>query len=155
MTSMRIALPSDVRNLHGQLHRLFAPLYTRENESGEEMFAGTWLPPVDIAEERERLTVRAEVAGVRREDIQIEFNEGVLTIRGERRFEKPADEVNFHRVERTYGSFSRSFSLPRTVDAEKINARYEDGVLEITIPKREEAKPRQIRISVVNEPRQQ
>jgi HSP20 family protein len=112
------------------------------------MFSGTWIPPVDISEEGDRLMVRAEVPGVKKDDIQIEFNEGVLTLRGERKFEKTSDEPNFHRVERTYGTFTRSFSLPRTVDAEKIAARYEDGVLEISIPKREEAKPRQIRIDV-------
>ena len=106
------------------------------------------MPPVDVAETQETIRVRAEVPGMKQDDIAIEFENGVLTIRGERKLEKNDDGTTWHRVERTYGNFVRSFTLPRTVDPERIAATYRDGVLEIEIPKKEEAKPKQIRIAV-------
>jgi HSP20 family protein len=87
------------------------------------------------------------VPGLRQEDIQIEFENGLLTLKGERKLDK-AEGQTWHRVERTYGNFSRSFTLPRTVDAERISAAYREGILEIEVPKREEAKPKQIRVTV-------
>ena len=127
------------------LNRLFEP-FIRGAED-EDLVSGNWAPPVDVAETQDKILVRAELPGVKQDQIQIEFENGLLTIRGERKLEK-VDGVTWHRVERTYGSFSRSFTLPRTVDPEKIAASYRDGVLEIEVPKREEAKPKQIRIAV-------
>jgi len=105
------------------------------------------VPPVDVAETQEKIIVRAEVPGMKQEEIQIEFENGLLSIRGERKFLKE-EGVTYHRVERTFGNFSRSFTLPRTIDPERIAATYRDGVLEIEVPKKEEAKPKQIRIAV-------
>jgi HSP20 family protein len=105
------------------------------------------VPPVDVAETQEKIRVRAEVPGLKQEDIQIEFENGLLTIRGERKLEK-SEGTTWHRVERAYGNFSRSFRLPRTVDAERISASYREGILEIDVPKKEEAKPKNIRIDV-------
>ncbi|HET8799302.1 MAG TPA: Hsp20/alpha crystallin family protein [Thermoanaerobaculia bacterium] len=136
----------DVKNLQAQLNRLFEP-FARFSVGDEDLVSGTWVPPVDVAETLEKILVRAEVPGLRQEDIQIEFENGLLTIRGDRKLEK-TEGMTWHRVERTYGNFSRSFTLPRTVDAEKISASYRDGILEIEVPKREEAKPKQIRIAV-------
>lgn len=136
----------DVKTLQNQLNRLFEP-FARFAAGDEDLVSGTWVPPVDVAETQERILVRAEVPGMKQEDIQIEFENGLLTIRGERKIEK-SDAVTWHRVERIYGNFSRSFTLPRSVDPEKITAGYRDGILEIEVPKREEAKPKQIRISV-------
>jgi HSP20 family protein len=144
-TVNRWQVSPELKNLQVQLHRLFEP-FGRSGED-EDLVAGNWVPPVDVAETQDRILVRAELPGVKQEEIQIEFENGLLTIRGERRLEKQ-DGVTFHRVERTYGSFSRSFTLPRTVDAEKISAAYRDGVLEVEVPKKEEAKPKQIRIAV-------
>jgi HSP20 family protein len=143
----RFATPrQDMKVLQNQLNRLFEP-FARMAVGDEDLVSGTWVPPVDVAETQETIVVRAEVPGLKQQDIQIEFENGLLTIRGERALEK-TDAVTWHRVERTYGNFSRSFTLPRTVDPEKITASYREGILEIAVPKREEAKPKQIRIGV-------
>ncbi len=141
-----VAPNSDFKTLQNQLNRIFEP-FARFAAGDEDLVSGTWVPPVDVAETQEKILVRAEVPGMRQEDVQIEFENGLLTIRGERKIEK-TDALTWHRVERIYGNFSRSFTLPRSVDPEKITASYRDGILEIEVPKREEAKPKQIRIAV-------
>jgi HSP20 family protein len=133
--------------LNPELSRLIEPFIRLVRTNDEDLVSGAWVPPVDVAETQEKILVRAEVPGMKQEDIQIEFENGLLTIRGERKIEK-TETVTWLRVERTYGNFSRSFTLPRTVDPEKISASYREGVLEIEVPKREEAKPKQIRIEV-------
>lgn len=105
-----------------------------------------WMPAVDVLEENDTIVVRAEVPGIRKEDINISFENGVLTLEGKRDFEAESKDRNYHRVERSYGRFVRSFTLPRTVDSDRIAASYDDGVLEVTLPKKEEAKPRRIEI---------
>ena len=140
-----VATP-DFKNLQSQLNRIFEPFARMTPD--EDLATGTWVPAVDVAETQEKIVVRAEVPGMKQEDIAIEFENGILTIKGERTLEKNGDGMTWHRVERTYGNFVRSFTLPRTVDAERIGATYRDGVLEIEIPKKEEAKPKQIRIAV-------
>jgi len=107
---------------------------------------GAWLPPVDVIEESDRLVFRAEVPGVNRDDIDIRVENGTLVLRGEKKQEKDVTDESAHRVERYYGSFSRSFVLPTTINAEKISATYRDGVLELVLPKAEEAKPRRIKV---------
>lgn len=136
----------DVKNLQVQLNRLFEP-FARFATGEEDLVSGTWVPPVDVAETQEKILVRAEVPGIRQEDISIEFSNGLLTIRGDRKLEK-SEGVTWHRVERIYGNFSRSFTLPRSVDPERITASYREGILEIEVPKREEAKPKHIKIDV-------
>ena len=131
-------------NLHNQLSRFLEPFV---KTADEDLVSGSWVPPVDVAETQEKIIVRAEVPGMKQEEIQIEFENGLLTIRGERKLIKE-EGVTFHRVERTFGNFSRSFTLPRTIDPERISASYREGVLEIEVPKKEEAKPKQIRIAV-------
>jgi HSP20 family protein len=115
-------------------------------------FYGTgrsWLPAVDIFETKDReYVVKAELPDMKREDINVTFENGVLTLTGERKAESDVDEGAFHRSERAYGRFSRSFTLPATVDANRINAAYKDGVLTIRVPQREEAKPRQIAVDI-------
>ena len=113
----------------------------------EEMSMGAWIPPVDIAEDKDRIVLTAELPGFREDQVRIQMEGGVLTIRGERKFEDEKNGRNFHRVERSYGQFVRSFTLPNNVDRENVQAKFRDGLLEIEIPKREEAKPRQIRIT--------
>jgi len=107
-----------------------------------------WAPAVDIYETEHELVVKADLPDVRPEDLDIRVENNLLTIRGERKFEKKVNENNYLRVERTYGSFSRSFSLANTVNSEAIKAEYKDGVLTLTVPKREEAKPKQIKVNV-------
>lgn len=135
---------NDFRTLQA---RVFEPFFGRFNFLDDEMTSGTWAPPVDVAEEADKLLVRVEVPGMNQEDLKVHFEDGLLTVSGERQFERK-DTRNYHRIERAYGSFVRTFSLPRSVDASKIAANYVNGVLEIEIPKLEEAKPKQIQINV-------
>ena len=141
-TLMRWNPLHEFQSVSDQLNRLLDPRYGDQ----PSVFSGSWVPPVDIEETKDKLYVRAEIPGMRPEDLDVQFENGVLTIRGERRFENDTNERNFHRIERSYGSFARSFTLPATIDSEQVSARYENGVLELTMPKREEAKPRRITI---------
>jgi HSP20 family protein len=117
----------------------------RERE--EEMSLGAWMPPVDVAEDKEKVTLTAELPGFKEDEVQIQMEGNILTLRGERKFEQEKEGRNYHRVERSYGQFMRSFTLPNNVDRENIRAKFRNGLLEIEMPKREDAKPRQIRIS--------
>jgi HSP20 family protein len=128
-----------------QFNRLFNESF--RNPSEESAFTA-WAPSVDIYETPNELVVKADLPDVNEKDIDVHVENNLLTIRGERKFEKSVSEENYLRVERTYGSFSRSFSLPNTVNAEAIGAEYKNGVLTITLPKREESKPRQVKVTV-------
>ena len=141
-------LANEVKLLKNQLGRGLEPFFDRFGFSDEDLVRGNWVPPVDVLEESDDLVVRVELPGVKQEEIDISFAEGVLTIKGERTFDKETESRKYHRIERVYGTFSRSFTLPRSVAPEKIAASFTDGILEIIVPKREEAKPRQIRIDV-------
>lgn len=126
--------------------RLFEPFF-RFPVFQEEMQGATWNPPVDVLEEKDRIFVKVEVPGIDENNLKVTYEDGLLTVTGERQFERK-DDRNYHRIERAYGSFTRTFSLPRSVDPSQIVADYRNGVLEISIPKREEAKPKQIAINV-------
>jgi HSP20 family protein len=114
-------------------------------KSGESV---GWTPSCDIFEDGEAVTLRFELAGVEPKDVDIRFENGVLTLRGERKLDKEDKRDNYHRIERSFGTFTRSFSLPGTVDAEKIRAESKNGVLSVTLPKKPEAKPRSIQVKV-------
>ena len=116
------------------------------NEGRTEDTFGAWAPAVDIFEKDHNLFIRAELPGLKREDIEISMENGVLTLHGERKRESEVEESNAYRLERIYGAFTRSFSLPTTVDSSKIQAVYKDGVLEVTVPKLEAAKPKKVQI---------
>jgi HSP20 family protein len=117
--------------------------------SGEgEVSTRTWAPPVDIYENGDNLVLKAELPGFNPDDVEIRVEDNTLYLKGERKFEKDVKEQNYHRVERSYGTFARSFSLPNSVDADKVVASYKDGVLTLTMPKKEEAKPKTIKINV-------
>jgi HSP20 family protein len=125
-----------------RLHRMFTDFYTEGLGRG-------WVPPVDIFETEDHAVVlKAELPEMKREDIQLTFENSVLTIKGERKLEHETKRENYQRIERQHGSFSRSFTLPATVDASKITASYKDGVLTVRLPQREEAKPKQIDVAV-------
>jgi len=131
--------------LQEQINRLFGDVFERSNEQSS---ITAWAPAVDIYETEHELVVKADLPEVDPKDLDIRVENNVLTIRGERKFEKKVDEDNYLRVERAYGSFSRSFSLANTVNADAIKADYQNGVLTLSIPKREEAKPKQIKVNV-------
>ena len=128
------------------LNRVFEPFFGRFNFD-DELSNGAWAPPVDVAEDADKIFVRVEVPGMNEKDLKVNYEDGLLTISGERSFEKK-DDRNYHRIERSYGSFVRSFTLPRSVDVSKIAAAYRNGILEIEIPKLEESKPRQIQVNI-------
>lgn len=128
-----------------QLNRLFNDFFGR---ASQEQNLTTWAPSVDIYEGEHELVVKADLPDIKPEELDIRVENNILTIRGERKFEKKVDEKNYLRVERSYGSFARSFSLANTVNTEAIKADYKDGVLTLSIPKREEAKPKQIKVNV-------
>lgn len=135
---------NDFRTLQ---NRLFEPFFGRFHFLDDSMTTGSWAPPVDVAEDSERIHVKVEVPGMEEKDLRVNYEDGLLTVSGERQFENREDR-NYHRIERAYGSFVRTFSLPRSVDAAKIVASYRNGVLEIEIPKKEESKPKQIQINL-------
>jgi HSP20 family protein len=136
----------DLRTLQEEVNRLFSTNLTRG--FGEEGIGrGAWNPSVDIYENKDHIVLEAELPGMKREDFELSVENNVITLRGERQFEKKEDSDNYHRVERSYGSFTRSFTLPQTVSAEGATAEYKNGVLRVTLPKREEAKARRIEIS--------
>src|SRR5882724_7464010 len=132
--------------LESQVGRIFNELFDRSQESN----LTPWAPAVDIYESEHELVVKADLPDVKPEELDIRVENNILTIRGERKFEKKEDEKNYLRVERAYGSFARSFSLANTVNTDAIKADYKDGVLTLNIPKREEAKPKQIKVNVAH-----
>jgi HSP20 family protein len=141
---MDVRIENGVLTLHGERKQ-----ETDVNEANAhrlERVFGAWAPPVDIFERQDHLVIRAEVPGVQMEDMDVRIENGVLTLHGERKQDTELKEENAHRLERVYGAFTRSFSLPTTVDAAKVTATYKDGVLEVTVPKAENAKPKQVEI---------
>ena len=133
---------SELVRMHDQLNRLFEESAER---SGELQY-GNWSPAVDLREEDGQYILHADMPGMNKNDIDIHVENGVLSISGERRFEAEAKKDTYHRIERAYGKFVRSFSLPARVKADAISAVYKDGVLEVAIPKAEESKPKKIAI---------
>src|SRR5215470_8703621 len=136
----------ELSTLQDRVNRIFGGGLTRR-ERDEEMSLGAWMPPVDIVEEKDRILMTAELPGFQEKDIQIQMEGGVLTLRGERRTETEREGKTYHRMERSYGQFVRSFTLPNNVDRENIKASFHNGLLEVELPKREEARPRQIKIN--------
>jgi HSP20 family protein len=108
----------------------------------------SFVPAVDVYEDEHKVTLKLEIPGVNQEDLDIRLENNTLSVRGERKFEKEEKEENFHRIERRYGSFARSFSLPNTIDTENVHASYENGVLKLELAKRAEAKPKQIKVNI-------
>lgn len=139
----------DLRSLQDEVNRLFSTSFSRS--FGDEGIArGAWAPSVDIYENKDQIVLEAELPGMNREDFELTVENNILTLRGERRFEKKDETDNYHRVERSYGTFSRSFTLPQTVTAEGATADYQSGVLRVVLHKREEVKSRRIEINGVS-----
>ena len=137
----------DLLSLQERMNRMFDTSY--RGAADEDWALGeSWAPAVDIYEKDGNIVLKAELPGVDPKDVDVRVENNLLTLRGERKFDTEVKRDNYHRVERSYGSFSRSFTLPNVVDTQNIKAEYRDGVLHMTLPKREEAKPRQIQINV-------
>jgi HSP20 family protein len=136
----------DLRTLQEEVNRLFSTNLTR-TFGDEGIGRGAWAPSVDIYENKDQIVLEAELPGMKQEDFDLSIENNVITLRGERKFEKTDETDNYHRVERSYGAFTRSFTLPQTVSAEGATAEYNNGVLRVTLPKREETKARRIQVS--------
>jgi HSP20 family protein len=147
MTSItRYTTSPEFRTLQSQMNRLFEPFLGRAFDD-QDLASGSWVPPVDVVEEKDAILVSAELPGLRAEDVEIQYENGVLVLRGQRTFQQESSERTYHRVERAYGTFVRSFTLPRSADPDKITASFQNGLLEVRVPKREEAKPKMIPIN--------
>jgi HSP20 family protein len=133
--------------LQEQVNRLFESTFPRRSDNTAPT---TWAPAVDIYETENELVVKADLPDASEKDLDVRVENNTLTVRGERKFEKKVEQENYLRVERTYGAFSRSFSLPNTVNHEAIKADYKNGVLTVTLPKRAESKPKQVKVNVTN-----
>ncbi len=136
----------DLVNMQKDLGHVFDSLFSDFDSDGS--IASRWAPRVDVMEHKDAYTIKAELPGVSKNDVRIVLQENVLTIRGEKKQESEQKDANYHRVERAYGSFERSFTLPTSVKSEKIDASYKDGILTVTLPKVEEAKPKEIEVKV-------
>ena len=138
---------NDVAVLQNRLNSIFHD-FARLEEASETLAAGSFVPAVDVYEDAQRLVLKLEVPGIRREDLDIRVEGRTLTVKGERKFESEEKEENFHRIERRYGSFVRSFTLPSTVNTEKVEAASAEGVLSISFAKKPESQPKQIQVQI-------
>jgi HSP20 family protein len=137
----------DVLALQNRMNSIFQE-YNRSQGEGDSLVTAAFVPPVDIYEDEHKIALNLEVPGMKESDLDIQLENNLLTVKGDRKFEKEEKEENFHRIERRYGSFYRSFTIPSTVNPENIKASYESGVLKIELEKRAEAKPKQIKVEV-------
>jgi len=133
----------ELTSLQSEVNRLFS-----RASGGDGVERQSWIPSVDVVESKDAITLKAELAGMDPSDISLEVEDNVLTVSGERRFQEEVDEDKYYRIERRYGSFSRSIALPQGADPDKIDAQYENGVLVVTVPKVEAAKPKRISVGV-------
>ena len=140
----------DLVSIQDRMNRIFEDAFRGQGRQGEEEWAlgGSWAPPVDIYEHEGTLVLKAELPGIDPKGVDVRVENNVLTLRGERKFDQEVKRENCHRVERAYGTFSRSFTLPSVVDTQNIKAEFKDGMLRLTLPQREEAKPKQIQIQI-------
>jgi len=147
MTIVRYDPFRDLRTLQEEVNRLFSTNLTRAFDDDQGIGRGAWAPSVDIYENKDQIVLEAELPGMNQDDFDLSVENNVITLRGERKFEKTEETDNYHRVERSYGAFTRSFTLPQTVSPEGATAEYNNGVLRVTLPKREETKARRIQVS--------
>ncbi|MGE0468531.1 MAG: Heat shock protein, Hsp20 family [Candidatus Nitrospira kreftii] len=138
----------ELEEVSDRLNRMFARPATRSSNGKETMIVADWTPSVDISETEGEYQIKAEIPDVKKEDVKVTLEDGVLTIQGERKHEKEEKGKKYHRIERSYGSFVRTFSLPDVIDDDKVKAEFKDGVLNLHLPKSEKAKPKAIEVKV-------
>ena len=148
MTLVRFDPFRELSTMQDRINRIFGDAYTRRYDDDLTQ-RGEWFPPVDIYENgNDEIVLKAELPGLQREDIELRVENNTLTLRGERKRESDIKQEQYHRVERSYGAFSRSFSLPSRIDTENVRAEFKEGVLSIKLPVKAEAKPRQIEVAI-------
>ncbi len=138
----------ELEDVSNRLNRMFARPAASQASGKETMIVADWTPSVDISETEGEYQIKAEIPDVKKEDVKVTVEDGVLTIQGERKHEKEEKGKKFHRIERSYGSFVRTFSLPDVIEEEKVKAEFKDGVLNLHLPKSEKAKPKAIEVKV-------
>lgn len=138
----------DLTGIQERMNQIFEDALARSRGRDEGLRTGMWTPAVDIYEKNDAVVVKAELPGVEKDQISVEVKDGILTLRGERKFERDVKEESYHRIERSYGTFLRSFSLPVSVDQNQVKATFRDGVLEVELPKKEQAKPKQVKVDI-------
>ncbi len=138
----------DLITIQDRMNKLFEQTLARTRGADETVTPAAWSPSVDIYETADAIVLTAELPGLQKEDIEIQLQDSTLTLKGERKFEREVKDENYLRIERSYGAFQRSFSLPTVVQQDEIKAVFKDGVLEVTMPKAEEAKPKQVKVEV-------
>ncbi|NGZ04109.1 MAG: heat-shock protein Hsp20 [Nitrospira sp. WS238] len=138
----------ELEEVSDRLNRVFARPATRAANGKETMIVADWTPSVDISETEGEYQIKAEIPDVKKEDVKVTLEDGVLTIQGERKHEKEEKGKKYHRIERSYGSFVRTFSLPDVIDEDKVRAEFKEGVLNLSLPKSEKAKPKAIDVKV-------
>ena len=148
MTLVRWRPTRDLVNVHDAMDRLFSDFFGTGLDRGDKVLGTVWNPYVDIAETDDEIMVSAELPGIGKDDVKISLHDNTLILRGEKKQQNQEKKENYHRVERSYGAFQRSISLPAATESNKIKAKFKDGVLRITLPKKEEAKLKEIPISV-------
>lgn len=149
MTMVRFDPFRELSTMQDRINRIFGDAYTRRYDDADLTQRGEWMPAVDIYENaHQEIVLKAELPGISREDIDLRVENNTLTLRGERKRDTEVKQEQYHRVERSYGSFSRSFSLPTRIDTDQVRAEFKDGVLSITLPVKAEAKPRQIEVAI-------
>src|ERR1700716_4376552 len=152
MSLARLDTFAELASLNDQMNRVFRNVRSSRERSPEEYLVSSgFAPPVDVYEDEHNITLKIEVPGIDEKDIDVRIENNTLTVHGERKFEKEEKEENYRRVERQYGSFTRTFTVPSTVDAEKVEANYDKGVLKVRLVKKAEAKPKQIKVNVGSE----
>ena len=148
MTLVRWNPSRELEEMSDRLNRMFNRQALSQANAKETMVVADWVPSVDVSETDGEYQIKAEIPDVKKEDVKVTLEDGVLTIQGERKHEKEEKGKKYHRVERSYGSFARSFTLPDLVDEEKVKAEFKDGVLNLQLPKSEKAKPKAIEVMV-------
>jgi HSP20 family protein len=137
----------ELLSIADEMNRIVRDVFDSETRE-TSFFKGTWSPVVDISEDKDNFYLHVELPGMKREDVKVSYEDGLLTITGEKKSEKEEKDVNYHRVERRFGKFERSFRMPSHIVSDRIDAHFENGVLTITLPKAEEAKPKEIEVRI-------
>ena len=138
----------EVAALQNRMNSLFQDFSRNQGGENDPLITASFVPPVDVYEDEHKISLKLEVPGMKQEDLDVRIENNLLTVRGERKFEKEEKEENFHRIERRYGTFYRAFTLPTTVDTANVKASYDSGILKLELAKKAEAKPKQIKIDV-------
>jgi HSP20 family protein len=138
----------DLDSMQKRMNRMFNDFFSGREEDRDELITGSWNPAVDVAEHDDSFVIEAELPGMNKDDIKISVANNILTIHGEKKVEKEDKKKNYHRTERAYGSFTRTFNLPDNIKVDKVDAEFKNGVLLVTVPKSEEAKPKQIDVRI-------